>query len=450
MHNNSKIFVVAVAGAPGSGKAELCKMLQKKLPEGSSCIIDSARYLRDIKTIPEIEAESFNFHNPEDVLWEEFVSDIESLKSGKQISAPIYNFVTHSRTEQINIIEPVQFIIVEGCFLLAVPECRKLFDLKIFLSATNKCCIDILTEREMSMSGKDSEQIKQMFDLNILPLIEKFIQPSAVYADLAVESTRPVDSLVQDIIGRIQKLMSPEEKILHRGAMIEELEKRYAHGAMLNRQYQFKKFAWLFIVNGSKFIKRMIDIVSAGSAILLFSPMFILIMLAIKLTDGGPIFYISTRVGKWGREFDFPKFRSMVINADKIKDELLQDNEHGSEGVTFKMKNDPRITWIGRFLRRTSLDESPQLWSVFVGDMTLVGPRPPVPREVALYTISDRRRLDITPGITCIWQVTGRSDIPFPEQVELDVKYINSQSVWQDIKLLFMTIPAVLLGKGAY
>jgi len=114
------------------------------------------------------------------------------------------------------------------------------------------------------------------------------------------------------------------------------------------------------------------------------------------------------------------------------------------------MKQDPRITRIGRFIRKFSIDELPQLWCVFIGQMSLVGPRPPIPKEVAIYTLADRRRLDVIPGLTCIWQVSGRSDIPFPEQVKLDVEYIESQSFWVDIKILLMTIPAVLIGKGAY
>jgi lipopolysaccharide/colanic/teichoic acid biosynthesis glycosyltransferase len=119
-------------------------------------------------------------------------------------------------------------------------------------------------------------------------------------------------------------------------------------------------------------------------------------------------------------------------------------------GVIFKMKHDPRITRVGRYIRRASIDELPQLWNVLKGDMSLVGPRPPVPSEVSQYTLSDRRRLEAKPGITCVWQVSGRSDIPFEQQVELDFAYIESQSLWMDIKLLLKTIPAVLLGRGAY
>jgi lipopolysaccharide/colanic/teichoic acid biosynthesis glycosyltransferase len=143
------------------------------------------------------------------------------------------------------------------------------------------------------------------------------------------------------------------------------------------------------------------------------------------------------------------KFRSMRIDAETRLQELLARNKH-EVGVTFKIKDDPRVTRIGRLIRRFSFDELPQFWNVFRGDMSLVGPRPPVPREVALYTLGDRRRLAVTPGITCIWQISGRAEIDFPGQVQLDVRYIESRSLWQDIKILCKTVPAVLSGKGAY
>ena len=129
--------------------------------------------------------------------------------------------------------------------------------------------------------------------------------------------------------------------------------------------------------------------------------------------------------------------------------ELLAQNHH-SVGITFKLKDDPRVTRIGKWLRKFSLDELPQFWNVLRGDMSLVGPRPPVPREVALYTLADRRRLTVKPGITCIWQISGRAEIDFPGQVQLDVRYIESRSLWQDIKILLKTVPAVLTGSGAY
>jgi lipopolysaccharide/colanic/teichoic acid biosynthesis glycosyltransferase len=140
----------------------------------------------------------------------------------------------------------------------------------------------------------------------------------------------------------------------------------------------------------------------------------------------------------------------MVVNAEELKDALLSQNHHAKPSITFKMKDDPRITPVGWFIRKTSIDELPQFWCVLTGDMTLVGPRPPVPREVDLYTPEDLRRLEVTPGLTCLWQVSGRGDLPFEEQVALDIEYIENRSFWLDLKLLFLTVPAVLQGKGAY
>ncbi|MCL4122362.1 UNVERIFIED_CONTAM: hypothetical protein GTU68_045928 [Idotea baltica] len=188
----------------------------------------------------------------------------------------------------------------------------------------------------------------------------------------------------------------------------------------------------------------------AALMLIALSPLFVVVALCIKFTDGGDILFWQTRVGKWGREFPCPKFRSMCANAEAMKDQLLEANQHGNTAVTFKMKRDPRVTWIGRIIRKLSIDELPQLLSIWNGDMSLVGPRPPVPREVENYTLADRRRLDVLPGLTCIWQVSGRGDIPFDKQVQLDVDYIESHSLWMDFKLLLKTIPAVLLGKGAY
>jgi exopolysaccharide biosynthesis polyprenyl glycosylphosphotransferase len=199
----------------------------------------------------------------------------------------------------------------------------------------------------------------------------------------------------------------------------------------------------------SYFIKRGSDILFSFTLIVILSPVYLFTAILIKLDSSGPVIFKQTRVGKNGRHFDFYKFRSMRIDAEKIKQELMQDNE-SEDGVIFKMKKDPRITRVGRFIRKFSIDELPQLFNVLVGDMSLVGPRPPLPSEVAEYTLEERKRLHITPGITCIWQVSGRSDIPFKQQVELDKEYIKSRSLWKDILILLKTIPAVLTGKGAY
>jgi lipopolysaccharide/colanic/teichoic acid biosynthesis glycosyltransferase len=215
------------------------------------------------------------------------------------------------------------------------------------------------------------------------------------------------------------------------------------------RRQRYKLLIWEMSMGSLFFVKRVVDVVASGLGMLVLSPVFLGLIVAIIIEDGWPVFYSQNRVGQNGRVFRFYKFRSMVRNADKIKEQLKEQNESG-DGVIFKMKHDPRVTKIGRFIRRYSLDELPQLFNVFIGDMSLVGPRPPIPSEVAEYTLEERKRLHVKPGITCIWQVSGRSDIPFKEQVQLDVQYIRSQGIWNDFLLLLKTIPAVLLGKGAY
>lgn len=197
-------------------------------------------------------------------------------------------------------------------------------------------------------------------------------------------------------------------------------------------------------------LKRSIDITVSVITLAVLSPLLGLVALIIKLTDGGPVFYFSKRVGKHGETFDFPKFRSMVIKAEDLKDDIMNENQHGENQITFKAQKDPRVTPIGKWIRRFSIDEMPQLWCVLKGTMTLVGPRPPIPGEVNMYNLKEMHRLDVTPGITCIWQVSGRGDIPFPEQLKMDMHYIRNKNLLLDIKILLQTIPAVITGKGAY
>ncbi len=211
----------------------------------------------------------------------------------------------------------------------------------------------------------------------------------------------------------------------------------------------WKRLSWRWLVGGAHVTKRALDLVGSFAALLVLSPVFLVVAILIKLEDRGPIFFRQIRVGRHGREFGMFKFRSMRVDAEARLKELLAKNEH-TNGITFKIKNDPRITRIGRFIRKYSIDELPQFYNVFRGDMSLVGPRPPVPREVALYSLADRRRLAVKPGITCIWQVSGRAGIDFPGQVQLDVRYIESRSLREDIKILLKTVPAVLSGDGAY
>lgn len=219
----------------------------------------------------------------------------------------------------------------------------------------------------------------------------------------------------------------------------------------------WKRTAWRLTVGSTKFAKRAVDVISSGILIIVLSPLILIVAILVR-KDGGPVFFKQQRVGYRGREFGMLKFRSMCVDAEEKLKDLLAQNEK-SDGITFKMKDDPRITPIGKFIRKASIDELPQLFNVLRGDMSLVGPRPPLPREVALYSPEDRRRLFAVPGITCLWQigerqgglleVGDRNQIEFPEQVDLDVRYIESQSVWKDMLILLKTVPAVLMGKGA-
>jgi len=194
-------------------------------------------------------------------------------------------------------------------------------------------------------------------------------------------------------------------------------------------------------------VKRFMDIAVSALMLLLLSPLFALIALLVKLDSKGPIFFAQERVGMNKRSFKLLKFRSMVVNAEELKANLADQNE--VDGPVFKIKKDPRITRIGRFIRKTSIDELPQLWNALVGDISLVGPRPPLFSEVKQYEWLFRKRISIKPGITCLWQVSGRNNLSFDEWMELDKQYIDNWSIWLDIKILLLTIPTVLLGRGA-
>lgn len=216
-----------------------------------------------------------------------------------------------------------------------------------------------------------------------------------------------------------------------------------------HNKIQFRMLLWNITIGTSKSFKRLMDIVLSLFALICGSPVFLLTALLVKITSPGPIIFSQIRVGRYGRHFKFYKFRSMYIDAEARKAELMKLNESG-DGVIFKMKHDPRITPIGRFIRKFSIDELPQLFNVLLGDMSLVGPRPPLPSEVKTYTLEERKRLNITPGITCLWQVSGRSELPFSKQIALDKEYIASQSAWKDFLILLKTVPAILTGKGAW
>lgn len=195
-------------------------------------------------------------------------------------------------------------------------------------------------------------------------------------------------------------------------------------------------------------IKRLFDICASLGAMIVLSPLFLVVAIIIFVDDphGSP-FYSQDRVGRDGRVFKFWKFRSMVVGADKMLEQLKEQNE--KDGPVFKIKDDPRITRIGKFIRKTSIDELPQLWNVFKGDMSVVGPRPPLPSEVEQYSEYEKQRLLVTPGLTCYWQSSkNRDDISFEQWVDMDIQYIKDRSFWLDIKLILLTLKAVFTGQG--
>ena len=187
------------------------------------------------------------------------------------------------------------------------------------------------------------------------------------------------------------------------------------------------------------FLKRAMDILGSLCGLIILSPVFLIVSILIKLDDPkGKVFFSQERNGLYGKTFRMYKFRSMVHNAEELLDQLQEQNEQ--TGPVFKIKDDPRITNVGRFIRKTSIDELPQLINILKGDMSIVGPRPPIPREVEQYTDYQMRRLLVKPGLTCYWQVGGRNEVGFDEWVELDIKYIKERNLWIDIKLIFKTV----------
>lgn len=196
------------------------------------------------------------------------------------------------------------------------------------------------------------------------------------------------------------------------------------------------------------FTKRFFDILASLIGLITLSPVFLIVAIAIKIDDGGPVFYNQERIGKNGKEFKMYKFRSMKVNADQELKKLIHKNE--VDGAMFKMKDDPRITRVGKFIRKTSIDEFPQLLNVLLGQMSIVGPRPPLPREVKMYTDYDWQRLYVRPGCTGLWQVTVRNSVGFHEMVNIDLEYIQKRGFWLDIKIMFKTVKVIFVPNSAY
>lgn len=258
----------------------------------------------------------------------------------------------------------------------------------------------------------------------------------------AVRNDRPLEA------GPVVDLSDPKIQEINGSGLVIDLRRLETQTRDEARPQLTDQAALLVASNWELGVKRFVDVVLAATALVVLSPILLLTAVGIKLTSPGSVIFRQTRVGKNGEEFQFYKFRSMHIDAESMKEKLLDRNE--STGPVFKIKGDPRLTNVGSFIRRSSIDELPQLWNVMQGEMSLVGPRPPIPSEVKEYSEWEMQRLAVNPGITCIWQVSGRSDVDFENWVRLDIDYIEHWSLLLDLKLLAKTIPAVLSGKGAY
>jgi lipopolysaccharide/colanic/teichoic acid biosynthesis glycosyltransferase len=197
-------------------------------------------------------------------------------------------------------------------------------------------------------------------------------------------------------------------------------------------------------------LRRGLDVAVTGLGLVCLIPLLALVALAIRLDSKGPIFFAQERLAERGRRFRMFKFRTMVVDADALKDQLSKQCAQATDGVRFKMVRDPRVTRVGAVLRKFSIDELPQLYNVLCGDMTLIGPRPAVWREVARYSNRALRRLEVRPGLTCLWQVSGRSDLSFEQQIVLDLEYVDTTRPRDELRIVLLTIPAVLTGRGAY
>ncbi|MCU7934345.1 MAG: WecB/TagA/CpsF family glycosyltransferase [Candidatus Thiodiazotropha sp. (ex Dulcina madagascariensis)] len=226
-------------------------------------------------------------------------------------------------------------------------------------------------------------------------------------------------------------------------------QKLYRYPQLLALRARLKRWIWFAGIHAQQVIKRVFDVACVSLMLILLAPFLLLVGLAIKLDSAGPVLFSQLRAGKSGKPFRLWKFRSMHQDSER-KLKKLQSMNDVPDGVLFKMKNDPRITWVGRFIRKYSIDELPQLWNVLKGEMSLVGPRPALPSEVSQYSLQDLKRLETVPGLTCYWQVSGRSLLGFQQQVALDTEYLYAKCFTEDLKILLRTVPAVLRGEGAY
>jgi exopolysaccharide biosynthesis polyprenyl glycosylphosphotransferase len=293
-----------------------------------------------------------------------------------------------------------------------------------------------------------AERLELDFCSDDIPVVGSAREIAAVVAEHRVETVVIASSAFDhDVLARMIAELRDEDVDVHiSSGLFEVLTSRVVVSEVAGVPLITVK--GISLSAGNLLVKRTFDLVVSGAIVLIGMPVWLLLALLVWGTSPGPVFYSQTRVGRSGRRFGMLKFRSMYRDADQRVTELAELNE--ASGPLFKMKDDPRVTPVGKWMRKFSLDEFPQLLNVLRGEMSLVGPRPPLPCEVENYSSGDWRRLEVMPGMTGMWQVSGRSSLTFDEMVRLDLFYIENWSVALDISLMFRTIPAVLLARGAY
>lgn len=253
----------------------------------------------------------------------------------------------------------------------------------------------------------------------------------------------------EEMCGTTLDEQETQEKVSEATKEIHKVTDEFVSTGTLRRQNRYNmKMVYEKKSKGYKMTKRIIDIFLSGIALIILSPILLITIIVIKAEDHGPAFFTQSRAGKDMKTFKMYKFRSMYVNADEKLKELMKENEQ--TGHAFKMKNDPRITKVGKVIRRLSIDELPQLINIIKGDMSIVGPRPILPFQMEECDAYDRQRLTVQPGLTCYWQIGGRANIKWDQWVELDLDYIEDMSIWTDIKMIVKTIPAIFVGNGAY
>jgi lipopolysaccharide/colanic/teichoic acid biosynthesis glycosyltransferase/uridine kinase len=481
MHHQSKL--IAIVGGSGAGKSWLARHLQRAIgPTAVRLSLDDFYHDRS-QLLPAMRLK-VNYDHPRAIDWEQLEIKLKACRDGKCVQVPSYDFATHTRRMAVRSLSPGRVVLVDGLWLLLRRGVRPLFDFSIYLNCPTALRLERRIGRDVTERGRQADTARRQFWESVAPVrcaatlhgghhhrrpADRIGSPGPGGNDPRAPGRKP--GFKTAIFG-----LMPAAAHSARGGNTRSLGKRHHcapgdfgirsqrlimqaiqdYNTMLDHyiatqsatgrwrlkfHVEFQRMVWRWHVIGGQAAKRLLDIVASTIFLLVFSPLYLLIALAIWLEDGRPVFFTQIRVGQFGREFRMYKFRSMCHNAEAKLQELLAKNCH-SEGVTFKIKNDPRLTRVGKFLRKYNLDELPQFWNVLLGDMSVVGPRPSPYSENQFCPPWREARLSVRPGITGLWQVrrTRRAGSDFQEWIKYDIEYVENRTWWLDMKIIYKTI----------